>query len=107
MDCYGEPAVIGKVGTDIQDNKCGWLVIKALERATPAQREILELNYGQHDDAKIAAVKALYLEMDLESVFKEYEENSYAEMQKLIGAVTNMPRGVFEFLLQKIYKRKL
>ena len=107
LDCYGEPAVIGKVGTDIQDNKCGWLVIKALERATPAQREILELNYGQHDDAKIAAVKALYLEMDLESVFKEYEENSYAEMQKLIGAVTNMPRGVFEFLLQKIYKRKL
>lgn len=33
----------GKVGTDIQDNKCSWLVVQCLLRATPQQRQILEV----------------------------------------------------------------
>lgn len=36
----------GKIGTDIQDNKCSWLVVTALEIMTPKQRE--ELEVGPH-----------------------------------------------------------
>ena len=43
LDCYGDPEVIGKIGTDIQENKCSWLVIQALKKATPAQRKVLEV----------------------------------------------------------------
>jgi farnesyl diphosphate synthase len=46
LDCYGDPEVIGKIGTDIQDNKCGWLVVQALARATPEQRKVLEVGRG-------------------------------------------------------------
>lgn len=43
LDCYGDPAVTGKIGTDIQDNKCSWLVVTALEVMTPEQRAELEV----------------------------------------------------------------
>lgn len=46
LDCYGDPAVTGKIGTDIQDNKCSWLVVTALEIMTPGQRA--ELEVGPH-----------------------------------------------------------
>ena len=44
LDCYGDPDVIGKIGTDIQDNKCGWLVVQALKMVTPEQRKVLEVS---------------------------------------------------------------
>jgi farnesyl diphosphate synthase len=105
LDCYGSPEVIGKIGTDIQDNKCSWLVVQALDRATAKQRRVLEDNYGQHDPSKINKVKKLYAEMDLEGLFKQYEEESYARIQALMSEAQNMPTEVFEFLLRKIYKR--
>jgi farnesyl diphosphate synthase len=105
LDCYGDPAVIGKVGTDIQDNKCSWLVVQALQRCTPAQRKILEQNYGQWDDKKVQKVKELYNKLDLVTVFEEYEQASYKDIQAELDKVTLMPRDVFELLLKKIYKR--
>eukprot|EP01041_Mallomonas_annulata_P007126 gene7126-14494_t len=105
LDCYGAPEVIGKVGTDIQDNKCSWLVVQALKKATPEQRRVLEENYGKHDESKIQKVKKLFNEMKLRELFEKYEHDSYERIQTLMGEVKDMPREVFEFLLRKIYKR--
>lgn len=33
----------GKIGTDIQDNKCSWLVVQCLQRASPEQRQLLQV----------------------------------------------------------------
>jgi len=105
LDCFGDPEVIGKVGTDIQDNKCSWLVVQALDRVTPDQRKVLEDNYGQWDDDKVKNVKALFNELDLVKVFEDYEEHSYNVIQEALDKVTLMPKDVFELLLKKIYKR--
>lgn len=46
LDCFGNPEVTGKLGTDIQDNKCTWLAVLAMQRATNEQKEIMVDCYG-------------------------------------------------------------
>jgi len=43
IDCFGDPSLTGKVGTDIEDNKCSWLIVQALSRASNEQRSVLEV----------------------------------------------------------------
>lgn len=78
LDAFADPSVLGKVGTDVQDNKCSWLVVQALARATPEQKALLKADYGRHDDAAVARVKALYHEMGLKALYEAYEEETYA-----------------------------
>ena len=45
-----------QVGTDIQDNKCSWLVVQALQRATKEQKEVLVQNYAIDEEAKVSLI---------------------------------------------------
>ncbi|KAM8826530.1 farnesyl pyrophosphate synthase [Synchiropus picturatus] len=106
LDCYGDPAVVGKIGSDIQDNKCSWLVVTALEVMTPDQRSQLEACYGRCDDASVEKVKALYEAVQMQKLYQKYEEESYMRLQKLIARhAQNLPHSVFLNFAQKIYKR--
>ena len=81
------------------------MVVQALDRVNAEERKVLEENYGQWDDAKVAAVKELYGKLELPAVFASYEEDSYKLIQTELEKVTLMPREVFDLLLKKIYKR--
>lgn len=108
LDAYGDPAFIGKIGTDIQDNKCSWLVNQALQRCTPEQRQLLDANYGRKEAEPEAKVKALYRELDLENVYKKYEEDVVSEIRNKITAIdesSGLKKEVYEAFLGKIYKR--
>lgn len=106
LDCFGDPEVIGKIGTDIQDNKCSWLVVQALAKATTTQRSLLELHYGKHDDSSVEKVKILYRDLELEATYLRYEKESYVEIMGLISTTKTTPHEVFTSLLNRIYKRK-
>ena len=43
MTIIGDPEITGKHGTDIQDGKCSWLIVVALQRANREQRQILKV----------------------------------------------------------------
>ncbi|KAJ2236159.1 Farnesyl pyrophosphate synthetase [Coemansia sp. RSA 1722] len=108
LDCYGEPSVIGKIGTDIEDNKCSWLVVQALDRVSSEQRQILNDNYGRKTPAEHAQrVKDLYKELDIEGVYRAYEDKTIAELQDKISKVDEslVPRQVFTAFLNKVAKR--
>ncbi|KAM4600672.1 farnesyl pyrophosphate synthase isoform 2-T2 [Polymixia lowei] len=106
LDCYGDPAVTGKIGTDIQDNKCSWLVVTALAVMTPEQRAELEACYGRHDDDSVKMVKTLYNSLQIPALYHKHEDESYQRLQKLIAChAQNLPHSVFLNFAKKIYKR--
>lgn len=108
LDCYGDPSVTGKIGTDIEDNKCTWLIIKALEKANPEQIQALQANYGKKESDKVKVVKQIFNDLNLLSVFETYESDQYQVISSQIKQFDqhDIPTSIFFNLLDKIYKRK-
>jgi farnesyl diphosphate synthase len=108
LDAFADPTVLGKIGTDIQDNKCSWLINQALRKVNPEQRKLLEENYGQKDSQKEAKVKELYHELKLKDFYEQWEEERVTDIRSKIEKVDEsegLKKEVFEAFLQKIYKR--
>lgn len=118
LDYSGTPEQIGKIGTDIIDNKCSWCVNTALAVATPSQRKVLDENYGQKDPAKEARIKELYEELGMRQRYSAYEEATYQKLTSMIETIPEVEvvptksdepavlvRKVFTTFLDKIYKR--
>ncbi|KAJ3510633.1 hypothetical protein NLJ89_g4563 [Agrocybe chaxingu] len=109
LDFSGTPEQIGKIGTDIVDNKCSWVVNTAIKLASPAQRQLLDENYGRKDAEKEKKVKALFEELGIRKVYAEYEERVVSDLKKKIGEIVEVEGGlkreVFESFLGKIYRR--
>ncbi|KAJ8761038.1 hypothetical protein K2173_025745 [Erythroxylum novogranatense] len=107
LDCFGDLETIGKIGTDIEDFKCSWLVVTALELCTEEQKKLLYDNYGKPDPANVAKVKALYNELNLQGAFEEYESRSHEKLMSSIEAhPSKAVQAVLKSFLAKIYKRQ-
>lgn len=134
LDCYGDPKVIGKIGRDIEENKCSWLIVQALLHANADQKRVLEVDlllllllridvdiywsllfffcflqqhYGRDNPSDVAHVKKVYQDLNMTKIFQDYERESYQKLLKMIAEVRSMQQDVFIDLLNKIYKRKL
>ncbi|KAL5011248.1 hypothetical protein ScPMuIL_011669, partial [Solemya velum] len=105
LDCYGDPEVIGKIGTDIEDNKCSWLVVQALSRVNDDQREVLKNCYGCQDSGKVKRVKDLYRELNLSDEYRKFEERSYKEIMDIIESCESLPKDMFIHYVNSVYKR--
>jgi len=107
LDCFGDPEKVGKMGTDIQDFKCSWLVVTALETCNEKQRKVLHDNYGKADPESVGAVKGVYKELELQRVYAEYENEVYEKLMARIQAVPSKAvQAVLKAYLGKIHKRQ-
>ena len=103
LDCYGDVQLIGKIGTDIQERKCSWLVVQAIKllKDNDQTRQILCENYGIDDPIKIQRVKDIYNELNLKQVYQEYEQKTYDSISKRIEQA-NFNSKELENLLKQI-----
>ncbi|KAF8129027.1 farnesyl-diphosphate synthase [Boletus edulis] len=77
LDYAGTPEQIGKIGTDI-----------------PEQRAVLDANYGRKDAAKEAKVKEVYEAIGLRERYRVYEEEVKTRLDGLIASVPE-PEGMW------------
>lgn len=110
LDCFGTPEQIGKIGTDIKDNKCSWIINKALELVNEDQRKLLDENYGRKDDESEAKCKQLFKDLGIDKIYYEYEENVATKLRASIDKIDEsrgLKKDVLTSFLNKVYKRSL
>ena len=112
LDCFGDPNVTGKIGTDIQDGKCSWVIVNAMQKASPSQKIILKQNYGQLEDKAVANVKDVFNQLDMDGLYRKYEEEAYNDIIERVDQISiagsdnqALNPDIFLCLLNKIYKR--
>ncbi|XP_011643536.1 farnesyl pyrophosphate synthase 1-like isoform X2 [Pogonomyrmex barbatus] len=106
MGCFEESEVVGKYNTDIQKGKCTWLVVTALDCATPEQRKILKECYGSSDPEKVERVKQLFIDLKLPDRYSIYEDETYNLLNEFLQQMSPGPlHSFFSDLLGKLYRR--
>ncbi|XP_065353138.1 farnesyl pyrophosphate synthase-like [Cloeon dipterum] len=107
LDCFGDPAALGNESSDIETGRCTWLAVVALQRATPAQKQIMQECYGSRDQAKVEKVRTLYRELGLPATYRTYEEQSYELLCRQIQQTSKgLPHKLFFRILDSTYVRQ-
>ncbi|UJR24918.1 hypothetical protein I4U23_006282 [Adineta vaga] len=103
LDCYGDLKQTGKIGTDIQEQKCSWLVVQAVKllKDNDEKLQILRDNYGFDDESKVQCVKKIYGELNLKEIYRQYEETTYENILQRINQA-NFQCEQLEQLLKQI-----
>ncbi|XP_072382647.1 farnesyl pyrophosphate synthase-like isoform X2 [Diabrotica undecimpunctata] len=104
MNCFGKRGFTDKIGSDIEEGKCSWLAVVALQRVNSAQRQIMEKYYGKEGDEAIEAVKNMYVELGLPATYEKYEEQTYKIIHTHIQQISKgLPHKLFLTLLDQMY----
>ena len=106
MDLYGNPNKIGKIGTDIQEGKCSWLVVTALQNANAEQKNILINNYGRSETEAVSSIKSLYEELNLRDAYAKYAHETYNDIVKNIEKMSErLSKHFFHQFLSILHMR--
>lgn len=76
----------GKIGTDIQDGKCSWLIVVAMQRATRDQKNVLRV-IKFYIELRLADIFSFLIRPVLEFGFETPVMTSLSLLSKEIGIV--------------------
>ncbi|CAG5049386.1 unnamed protein product [Parnassius apollo] len=91
LDYYEDESVGGKSGTDIQEGKCTWLVLTALEHCNLSQRQEFLHNYGKWEKESVDRIRRLYKELELSKKYAQEKQKLY---DTLCQRINNLPEDV-------------
>lgn len=104
IDCFTDSKIAGKVGTDIKNKKCSWVLIKALEIGNDAQKKVIYDHIGKDNIADEKMVKKVYQDLKLSEVYEKVEEEKKKLLESLI-AKSPINREMLTDLLAHLYHR--
>lgn len=110
LDCFGDPAVTGKNGTDLKDRKCTWVTCKAIEklkhRSFSTYAKAFRENFGQASNGNTDELKQILSSLKIANDFLTFERE-YGDV--LIQDIDSFPhdgiRSVFRLFLSENLKR--
>jgi geranylgeranyl diphosphate synthase type II len=108
LDAFGDAAKFGKqIGGDIKSNKKTFLLIHALETASPEQNEKLQELLKSDDDAKVDEVLTIFKDCGVDAWAEELKEKYLAEALKHLDDVAVLSKrkeplkDLASFLIQR------
>jgi farnesyl diphosphate synthase len=103
LDIYGDPAVTGKVGTDLEDGKVTWMSCTAVQLCNDEQRERLLRSLGSDP----AAARAIYDAVDVSGAYEKFERETRESLVARIALLSHVyPKATITTLLASLTKRR-
>ena len=102
LDVFGDPKITGKIGSDIEEGKCTWLLCKCLSlpRVSESDRFVLKVSR----DTKI--VKEIYEKNEILNHFECFEFEIKKKIENSISKLSNESSSkILRKYLNKIIKR--
>lgn len=102
LDIFGEVSRTGKLGADIQENKCSWVAIEAWEMCDESDKRTISENDGQPDQEAARKVQKIFSSLPLMSIYKMEERELFEGLRKRIEGIDEndgLNRAIFDTLL--------
>ena len=110
IDIFGLPEKTGRKGMDIENGRINWFIVKALEKANPAQKKVLQDHFGKTGLESKNQVKIVFQELGLPDAFEAFQVKQYNQLQDSVSSFCQqhkqLPKIIFEGFLEDLYQRR-
>ncbi|EUD67134.1 farnesyl pyrophosphate synthase [Plasmodium inui San Antonio 1] len=81
LDIFGDSTKTGKVGSDIQNNKLTWPLVKTFEVCSESDKIKIVKNYGKNNLACVKIIDSIYEQYKIKKHYENYEK---AQKEKIL-----------------------
>ncbi|VDM59819.1 unnamed protein product [Angiostrongylus costaricensis] len=88
LDVFGNPHLTGKTGTDIQDGKCTWISVRAVQKLLDKpELDVFKANYGRGNPENVDNIRNLLYRLDIQEDFMNFEKKYSDKLKNDINQV--------------------